>query len=61
MASGDPRDPMYGQPYSGTPVQQNTSRAGSRTVLDMYRMASRRLTVSDSDNHYTADGDLYHE
>lgn len=61
MASADPRDPIYGKPYTGTPVLQNTSRAGSRTVLDMYRMASRRLTISNTDHHYTADGDLYHE
>lgn len=61
MASADPRDPMYGQPYTGTPVLQNTSRAGSRTVLDMFRKTVRTITASDSDNHYTADGDLYHE
>lgn len=61
MASADPRDPIYGQPYVGTPVQGSTSRAGSRTVLDMYSMKNVRITAADNDNHYTPNGDLYHE
>lgn len=61
MASADPRDPQYGAPYTGTPVQQTDPRGGSQTVLDMYRNVQRRITTSTSDNHYTSDGDLYHE
>lgn len=60
MASADPRDPIYGQPYTGSPVQQGT-RSGVQTVLDMTRKATRRITVSANDNHYTSDGNLYHE
>lgn len=60
MASGDPRDPVYGQPYTGTPVLQQV-RSGSRTVLDAWRLTSRTVTVSNTDSHYTPDGDLYNE
>lgn len=60
MASSDPRDPTYGQPYTGVPVLQQP-RSGNMTVLDQYRMVQRTITVSTTDNHYTADGDLYHE
>lgn len=60
MASADPRDPQYGAPYVGTPVQQ-AARGGSQTVLDMYRMVSVRITTAANDQHYTPDGDLYHE
>jgi hypothetical protein len=61
MASADPRDPIYGQPYTGTPVQDNTSRAGSLTVLDMLALKTVRITATDTDNHYTPDGSPYHE
>lgn len=61
MASSDPRDPIYGQPYTGTPVQQVDPRGGSQTVLDMYRKVARRITTSTTDDHYTSDGSLYHE
>jgi hypothetical protein len=60
MASGDPRDPQYGQPYTGTPVQQ-APRSGNQTVLDMTRMTARTVAESANDSHYTADGNLYHE
>jgi hypothetical protein len=60
MASADPRDPTYGQPYTGTPALQQP-RSGEMTVLDMNRKVQRTITVSANDNHYTADGDLYHE
>lgn len=60
MASADPRDPQYGKPYTGSPVQQ-PSRAGSRTVLDMARLVTVRITTSVNDNHYTPNGNLYHE
>lgn len=45
----------------GTPTLGSTSRAGTRNVLDMYRQTVVQITASDSDNHYTANGDLYHE
>lgn len=62
MASADPRDPIYGAPYTGSPVLQAARVNGaSVTVLDMYRKVQRRVTIQAADNHYTADGDLYHE
>lgn len=61
MASADPRDPMYGLPYVGSPSRQVDPRGGSQTVLDMYRMVNVRITTSTSDSHYTPNGDLYHE
>ena len=62
MASASPRDPIYGQPYTGTPVLASTSRTESgATVLDMYRKVLVVANISDSDDNYTADGDLYHE
>lgn len=45
---------------SGLPEEQ-AAFSGTRTVLDMYRLVQRTISVSTSDNHYTADGDLYHE
>jgi hypothetical protein len=46
----------------GTPSLGSTSRtATSKTVLDMYRRASVSIATSDSDNHYTPNGNLYHE
>jgi hypothetical protein len=46
----------------GSPVLQAPRVDGaSVTVYDMYRKVSRRVTIGVSDNHYTADGDLYHE
>lgn len=61
MASGDPRDPQYGIPYTGTPVLQNASRARRQTVLDMNRQTNITIQTSDTDGHYTPNGDLYHE
>lgn len=62
MASGSPGDVQYGLPYTGTPVLPSTSRAhASQTVLDMYRQVNVRIPTSDTDNHYTPDGNLYHE
>lgn len=61
MASGDPRDPQLGLPYVGSQVQQATRNGQSSTVLDMYAMKTVRLTQATNDNHYTADGHLYHE
>lgn len=62
MASSDPRDPTFGAPYTGSPVQQAPRQDGdSVTVLDMARLASRRVTIQAADNHYTSDGNLYHE
>jgi hypothetical protein len=48
----------------GTPVLGSTSRssgAGKKTVLNMYALKSESITTTDSDNHYTANGALYHE
>lgn len=58
--AADVRDPQYGKPYVGTPVQQ-AARSGQRTVLDMFRNTLRTVTVSQGDSHYTPDGHLYHE
>lgn len=60
MASADPRDPMYGAPYTGSPVQQ-AARSGKQTVLDMNYQKSVTVTVSASDSHYLPNGDMYHE
>lgn len=61
MASGDPRDPTYGTPYTGTPVQQASRDGQVSDVLDLNRKVVRRVTQSITDDHYTTDGDLYHE
>lgn len=46
----------------GSPALQAARQDGaSVTVLDMNRKVSRRITIQAADNHYTADGDLYHE
>lgn len=60
MASTDPRDPVYGKPYVGTPVQQ-APRSGSKTVLDMLKLKAIRITVSANDNFRTSRGTPYHE
>lgn len=65
MASGDLRDPQYGQPYTGSPVQQASRDGVVSTVLDMYKNKSITITEHTSDSHYVAAGpnagDLYHE
>ena len=62
MASGSPRDITYGKPYTGTPVQQVDPRtAGTLSVLNMNALKSETTTVSTSDDHYTPNGNLYHE
>lgn len=45
----------------GTPTLGSTSRAGAKTVLNMHALKSQRITASDSDAHYTANGAMYHE
>lgn len=60
MASGDPRDPMYGLPYTGVPVQQ-APRGGSQSVLDMISLADVRVVTSATDNHHAPNGRPYHE
>lgn len=60
MASGDPRDPVNGKPYTGTPVLQQP-RGGRSTVLDMNRLVQRTITEAPNDDHYTSEGHLYHE
>jgi hypothetical protein len=45
----------------GTPALGSTSRAGSRTVLNMHALKSQRITATDVDAHYTANGAQYHE
>lgn len=45
----------------GTPAVGSTSRAGVRNVLDMYRQTVVQITATDVDDHYTANGDMYHE
>lgn len=61
MASGDPRDQQFGRPYTDTPVQQ-AARDGQRTtVLDMQRLVTTTIVQSATDDHYTSDGNLYHE
>lgn len=61
MASGNPGDVQYGLPYTATPVRQAASRAGSHSVLDMNRQVVVRITTTNSDDHYTPEGNLYHE
>lgn len=61
MASGDPRDPQYGQPYTGSPVQQASRDGVTSTVLDMNKGVARTITQHANDDHYAADGALYHE
>lgn len=61
MASGDPRDPQYGQPYTGSPRLQGSRDGVSSTVLDLNALGLRRITEHVGDDHYTADGHLYHE
>lgn len=61
MASSDPRDPIFGIPYTGTPKQQGNAKTGKKTVLDMYRLATVTITVSTSDGNRTPNGNLYHE
>lgn len=46
---------------AGLPSLASTSRAGSRTVLDMNALKSVRITAADNDNHYTPNGNMYHE
>lgn len=60
MASSDPRDPIFGKPYTGTPALQQ-ARSGRMTVLDQNRLVQRSITVSATDKHHTAEGHLYHE
>lgn len=62
MASGDPRDPVYGLPYTGTPVVPAApTYPYKKTVLDMYRMTRRTITITGPNQHRTADGDLFHQ
>lgn len=61
MASGDPRDQQFGLPYTGTPVLQASRDGQQTTVLDMQRQATRTIVQSATDDHYTSDGNLYHE
>lgn len=61
MSSADPRDPIYGQPYVGTPVQQASRNGVVSNVLDMYANKVVLVTQSTTDNHYLPNGNLYHE
>lgn len=61
MASGDARDPQYGQPYTAVPVQQASRDGVTSTVLDMNKGVARTITEHANDDHYTVDGALYHE
>lgn len=47
----------------GTPELASTSRAasGGKTVLNMYALKSETVVTTDSDNHYTPNGAMYHE
>ncbi|HET6915003.1 MAG TPA: hypothetical protein VFH56_02825 [Acidimicrobiales bacterium] len=46
----------------GSPMLQAPRQDGSsQTVLDMNRKVQRLITIGVNDNHYTSDGDLYHE
>jgi hypothetical protein len=72
MASGN-GDPVYGQPYSGTPTPYSSPLTAAtpgpvtQTVFNMYRMCAETITRTPGDNHYTTAGnaqragDLYHE
>lgn len=45
----------------GKPVLGSTSRAGSKTVLNMHALKSQRIVATDTDAHYAPNGAMYHE
>lgn len=65
MASGFAGDPVYGQPYKGTIVPQNTTLPVTQSVLDMNKLTRVTITRQAGDAHYVQSGphagDLYHE
>lgn len=65
MASGFAGDPVYGQPYTGTPVPKTDTFPKTQTVLDMNKQTRVTITRTATDHHIVASGihkrDLYHE
>lgn len=46
---------------NGSPMRQLPRGSATQSVLDMYSMTSRLVATTANDNHYTPNGDLYHE
>src|SRR3954451_7427535 len=66
MASGDPNDPLYGEPLRTAVVTTPLATPRSQTVLNMYKLRRETITIQANDNHRVNDGgpsqgDAYHE
>ena len=65
MASGDTKDPVYGQPYVGTPTSGAVTTPRTQTVLNMYKLRRETVTIQANDHDYVqtgpSAGDAYHE
>jgi len=65
MASGFAGDPVYGQPYVGTPTTDPLTTPRTQTVLNANKLRRETITIEADDDHMVQDGpsagDYYHE
>lgn len=65
MASGDPADPVYGQPLTTALVAPADTLPRDQTVLNANKLRRETITIEANDDNYIqagpSAGDTYHE